>query len=150
MFLFTSNLEAGAILAELETGNAFADPVAVDAVCRNWIRAAGVAPELVGRIGCFLVFRPLSEQARVEIVTITIARVAEEYGLTVGYIAPSVVACILNQVRTDQFGTRPYEYLVDDLLGPAFVQAARAKIGSRVSVRGESSFECAALTEPVM
>ena len=51
MFLFTSNLEAGAILRELDSQSAFADLVAVDAVCRNWISAAGVAPELVGRMG---------------------------------------------------------------------------------------------------
>lgn len=126
VFIFTSNLDATGILQELETRKGFGQREIVDSVCRSRLRAAGVAPELAGRIGCFLVFRPLDRQARVEIVTLAITRVAEEYGLRVNRIDPTVVADILRTCSSEGFGARPDEYLVDELLGPCLAEAAAA------------------------
>ena len=151
IFIFTSNLDATGILADLEGRNGFGSPAVVDQVCRSRLRAAGLAPELVGRIGCFLVFRPLTADARVEITTLAIVRVAEEYGLRVARIAPAVVTHILEEARGDGFGARPDEYLVDEVLGACFGQAAQAADGD-VEVTGGPPFACVALkseTEPI-
>jgi hypothetical protein len=140
-FIFTSNLDSTGILEDLESRNAFGNRAVVDQVCRNRLRAAGLAPELVSRIGCFLVFRPLTTEARVEIITLAITRVAGEYGLHVVRIAPSVVTYLLEQARSDGFGARPDEYLVDDVLGECFSAVARDMRGS-VKVIGGPPFNC--------
>ena len=148
IFIFTSNLDASSILQDLEVRNAFGDATLVDEVCRRRLRAVGIAPELIGRIGCFLVFRPLTTCTRAEIVALTIARVAEEYGLQVAHIEPSVIVSILNQTRADGLGARPDEYLVDDLLGAAFAQAAAAHVRSPVEMCGGPPFRCVPSSKP--
>lgn len=143
IFFFTTNLDSAGILRELETREAFDQPGVVDQVCRSHLRAAGVAPELVGRITAFLVFRPLSAETRAEIVALAIARVAEEYGVQVEYIEPAVIARILARAQSDGFGARPYEYLVDEVLGETLAHAAAS--GATASIRlGVPPFQCAA------
>lgn len=134
IFLFTSNVDATGILQEIETRNVFGNRAAVDAVCRTRLRSAGVAPELVGRIGCFLAFRSLDQEARAEVVTLAIRRVAEEYGVHVVRIAPTVVADILRSSSSEGFGARPDEYLVDERLGPCFADAAATGLKEPVAV----------------
>lgn len=135
IFYFTSNLDANAILKELEERNAFDNPSLVNEICRNHLRVAGMAPELIGRIGCFLAYRPLRPEARAEIVTLAVARVAAEYGLKVSWIEPSVIASILSASERNKFGARPDEYMVDELLGHTFAEAAAS--GQRRSVEVE-------------
>jgi hypothetical protein len=142
IFIFTSNLEARGILEELVERNGFDNASRADDVCRRHLRAAGVAPELLGRVRRFLVFQPLGARIRMEIITLAIAHVAEEYGLRVDRIAPSVVASIMEQARSNEFGARPDEYLVDELLGEVFADAASAHTGAPVEVCGPP-FECA-------
>lgn len=142
IFIFTSNLDSADILTALAAGDSFADPVAIDDVCRRHLRTAGIAPELLGRVGTFLVFRPLSPETRAEIVTLAVARVAEEYDVTVARVEPSVIAHVLAQTRDEGFGARPDERLVDDLLGDAFIRAARAFRGTPVMVCGGPPFSC--------
>ncbi len=142
MFIFTSNLDAGGILQDLKTRNAFGHRSAVDAVCRNRLRAAGVAPELIGRIGCFLVFRPLDREARAEIVTLAITRVAEEYGVRVTGIDPTVVADILKASPDEGFGARPDEYLIDELLGSCLAEAAAAGLEQPALVEAGPPYRC--------
>lgn len=148
VLVFTSNLDATGILQELETRGAFGNRAVVDAVCRNRLRAAGVAPELVGRIGCFLVFRPLNREARAEVVTLAIGRVAEEYGLRVTRIDPVVVAGILTVCPSEGFGARPDEYLVDELLGPCLAEAAVAGLKEPVAVIAGPPWRCVRAEEP--
>jgi ATP-dependent Clp protease ATP-binding subunit ClpA len=52
-------------------------------------------PEFTGRIGAFLVFLDLSERTRAEIIALSVSRIAEEYGLTVERVAPTVIAHLL-------------------------------------------------------
>jgi hypothetical protein len=145
VFVFTSNLEAEAIVSELEELGGFEDASVVDRVCRARMRAAGISPELVGRISAFAAFRPLSAEARAEIATLGVARVAEEYGLRVERVAPEVVLAVLAGSQAEGFGTRPDEYWIDEHLGPAFLSAAAAGTGAAVEVRGGPPFECVAL-----
>jgi hypothetical protein len=123
VFLFTSNSQAYGILEDLEQRQVFANRATVDAVCRKHLQLAGVAPELLGRIGGFLVFRPLKDAVRAEIVTLAIARVAEEYGVRIAHIDPTVVSTILCTSSDRQFGARPDEFIIDDMLGSCFAQA---------------------------
>lgn len=146
LFLFTSNLDVSGILQDLEERDAFGNFAVVDEVCRSRLHAAGISSELVGRIACFLVFRPLTANTRAEIVTLAIARVAEEYGLRVGRIEPSVVVSVLEQIRSVDFGARPYEHLIDDLLGACFANVAATHIHPLVEVYGPP-FQCVLLDD---
>jgi hypothetical protein len=142
IFFFTSNLDATAILRDLEVQNAFENEAVVDRVCRGHLQAAGIAPELVGRIGYFLVFRPLTPKARTEIMTLAVARVAAEYGLEVVYIEPQVIGELLERARTGDFGARPDEYLADEVLGACFARTAAAGLQGPVVVRGKGTYWC--------
>lgn len=141
VFMFTSNLDAKSILDELETRNAFGNRAVEDDVCRRRLHAAGIAPEIVGRIGRFLVYRPLSPETRAEIVALAVAEVAEEYGLRVTYVEPSVIVELMQKSRSQSFGVRPERFLIDDVLGGAFAKAAEQGVSDSVVVVGPP-FEC--------
>jgi ATP-dependent Clp protease ATP-binding subunit ClpB len=123
IFIFASNHESQSILAQLTERGAFDAPEVVNDSCRHQLVRSGVAPELVGRIGSFLVFQLLTKQTRAEIATLSIVRVAEEYGLRVCNIEPrSSAESALSQ--STSFGARPVEYSTEDLLGDAFAHAS--------------------------
>lgn len=142
IFLFTSNLDCGEILKDLEEANGFEDAGKVDAVCRRRLRAAGLPPELIGRIGTFLVFQPLTSKTRAEIVTQAVARVAAEYGLRVERIEPSVIVAVLQSSKSQGFGARTDEYVVDDLIGDALARAAADGLKGPICVTGGPPFGC--------
>ncbi len=147
VFMFTSNLDAKEILEELETRKAFGNRLVEDEVCRRRLHAAGIAPEIVGRIGRFLVYRPLSPEVRAEIMALAITEVAEEYGLRVIYVEPSVIVHLMGNVRSKGFGVRPERFLIDDMLGGAFAKAARQGVGSPVKVVGPP-YDCVPHEDP--
>jgi len=136
VFMFTSNLDAKEVLDELESRNAFGDRAVEDEVCRRRLNAAGITPEIVGRIGRFLVYRPLSAETRAEIMALAIVEVAEEYGVQVGYIDPSVIISLMEKVRSQSFGVRPERFLIDDALGGVFAAIANEGIVFPVRVMG--------------
>lgn len=140
VFIFTTNQDAKSILDELESRNAFGDRAIEDEVCRRRLHAAGIAPEIVGRIGRFLVYRTLSQQARATIVALAVSEVAKEYGLNVTYIEPSVIVEVMRQSRSEGFGIRPEKFLIDDMLGGTFAEAA--KQGGRNIVVSGPPFSC--------
>jgi hypothetical protein len=123
VFFFTSNIDATEALAEVDTAPHPGE--STDTICRRHLVAKGVKQELVGRIGAFLPFRPLSARARAEIATAAVARAATEYGLTVMKVDPEVISGIVNRPY-DDLGARPDEYYIDDLLGPEFARYAAA------------------------
>ena len=141
VFMFTSNLDAKDILDELESRTAFGNRAVEDEVCRRRLHAAGVAPEIVGRIGRFLVYQTLSSEIRAEIVALAIFEVAKEYGLRVAYVEPGVIVELMQKARSQSFGVRPERFLIDDLLGGAFAKAAKQDVSSSVVVVGPP-FEC--------
>jgi hypothetical protein len=146
IFVFTSNLDSKAILDELESRQAFGDRGIEDEVCRRRLRAAGIAPEIVGRIGRFLVFRSLSPEIRAEIVTLAVAEVAEEFGLKVARVDPQVIVDLMRKARSDDFGVRPERSLIDDVLGGAFAEAAKNGLPNPVKVIGPP-YACVAHSE---
>jgi ATP-dependent Clp protease ATP-binding subunit ClpA len=141
IFMFTSNLDAKEILDELESRNGFGNRAIVDEVCRRRLHAAGMAPEIVGRIGRFLVYRPLTPSIRAQIVALAVADVADEYGVDVAYVAPEVVVDLIQKARSESFGVRPERFLIDDCLGGVFAQAAAQRMANPVDVMG-TPFRC--------
>jgi len=141
VFIFTSNLDAKAILTELETRQAFGNRPVEDDVCRRRLHATGIAPEIVGRIGRFLVYRPLSAETRAEIMALAIVDVAKEYDVEVAYIDPKVIIHLMQEVRSQSFGVRPERFLIDDLLGGVFSKVAKQGVAGPVQVTGPP-FHC--------
>ena len=148
VFMFTSNLDAKSILDELESRDAFGERSVEDEVCRRRLHAAGIAPEIIGRIGRFLVYRPLSPNTRAEIMAMAIAEVGQEYGLNVTYVEPTVIIDLMQKARSTAFGVRPERYMIDDCLGGVFAHAAETNVSGPVRIAGPP-FECVAheLTE---
>lgn len=136
VFVFTSNQAADEIELALAAAGDEPEPFTVDAVCRRALGRAGVAPEIVGRIGCFLAFRPLSDRTLAEIVTLAIAEVATEYGITLASIDPAVVSMVLGAAHGSAHGARPYEYVIDARVAPAFVggRASGAGVPMRLTI----------------
>lgn len=144
IFIFTSNIDASGILTELEQRGAFDESAVVDEVCRNRLKVAGIAPELVGRISCFLVFQPLSPEVQAEVVTLAIVNVGREYGVEVGRIEPTVIIAIMEATRSANFGARPFEYFIEEMLGLCFAEAVSAELPKPVEVQGPP-FACASV-----
>ena len=136
VFFFTANLDSRAILDELEEQDGWEKPRVIEAVCRRRLTQVGLRPELVGRIACFLPFRPLSAEARAEIAALAIVAVAAEYGLTVSRVEPPVIWQVLAEDPVGDFGARPLEYAIDEILGEVFARTAAAGGAGSVAVLG--------------
>lgn len=130
VFFFTSNLDSAGILAELEDNRAYDDVEHLYTICQRRLRQAGIRSELIGRIGEFLVFCPLSEQTRAEILTLSVVKVAKRYGIHVRRVQPEVISSLLEKSHGQDFGVRPTERLVDRELGPVFARCSRHPLGS--------------------
>lgn len=124
VFIFTSNLENESLVDEATRQDAFDNPTLIDKLCRHSLQSIGIAPELIGRIGGFLLFKPLSELAKAQVVAHAVRNIGEEYGVRIQYVDPAVVAAILDQTSCHSFGARPYEYMTDSLLGGILAKAA--------------------------
>lgn len=139
VFFFTSNIEITDIIAELDAAGT---PVpSADSVCRRHLTSARLRPELTGRIGTFLVFRPLSARARAEIATAAVASVAAEYGLTVIRVAPEIITTIVSRPY-DDLGARPDMYYIDDLLSAEFSRYAATSGQPTVAIEASPAPTC--------
>jgi ATP-dependent Clp protease ATP-binding subunit ClpA len=139
VFFFTSNVEISDIVAELDAAGTPAP--SVDSVCRRHLTTAKVRPELAGRIGTFLVFRPLSARARAEIATAAVASVAAEYGLTVMRVAPEIITAVVSRPY-DDLGARPDTYYIDDLLSAEFSRYAATGGKPRIAIESRPAPTC--------
>ena len=136
IFIFTSNHDATEVIGDADalTTDVYEHRFEVDDIARKRLLEARVAPEIIGRLSRFLLFLPLDEQTRAAIVTLAVQESAEEYGLSVTYIEPSVIIEVMRVATDGGFGARPIRYLVDDLLGRAFVAAVAEDLNGK-SVR---------------
>ena len=146
VFMFTSNLDTKEFMDELESHDDFGNRSVEEDVCRRRLLAAGVAPEFVGRIGRFLVYRSQSAETRAEKVARAVAEVAQEYGVEVGGVDPKVVTHLVERVRSEGFAARPERFLVDDELGDVFAGVARRGLWGPVQVMGPP-FTCSSIVE---
>jgi len=116
LFVFTSNLACSPILEEIgqrSDAHSMTDH-AVNTICRRHLRSAGILPEILGRIGTFLVYHPLSEEARAEIVALSIQRVARQFGVTITHVDPASILALHAEIGGNDFGSRPVEQVVED------------------------------------
>ena len=148
VFMFTSNLDSGEMLDELETRNGFGNHAVEDEVCRRRLHAAGIAPEIVGRIGRFLVYQPLSTEVRAAIMALAVSEVAAEYGLEVTYVEPGVIVELMRKLKSQNFGVRPGRYIIDEMLGKAFLDAAKQSLECALTVSGPP-FKCVSSSTPL-
>ncbi|MDR1189705.1 MAG: AAA family ATPase [Bifidobacteriaceae bacterium] len=114
ILLFTSNKDADAVgrLAE-----------APDAALRAFLRDHGYPPEIVGRIGRVLVFRPLSAKVTARLVVLTVQRVVESWGLRLRRIDPAAVSSLVERAPV-RSGGRDVEYFVERELAAGLAEAA--------------------------
>jgi len=120
VLFFTTNLAADTVEAAVDADPLkYADPVARDALVRSTLRAAGTAPELVGRLDRLLVFRGLEDRHLDEVLRRTIRREADTFGLVPSTICPSVLAHLRSHAPDPGSGVRAWEYLTAATLGAA-------------------------------
>jgi len=142
IFVLTTNLEPQRIISEIGNMNAFDDAATTDHVCRTVLMSIGVAPELIGRVGCFLAFKPLEDRAMAEVVTLAIQNVAYEYGIKVAEVEPAVVAAVLDRIACQAFGARPFENGIDEMLGRVFHNAVVQGLCQPVKVLAGPPMAC--------
>jgi len=135
IFVFTSNLDASGIIKEIKLEDGSMQFASIDEVCRRRLKNSGIAPEIIGRISRFLVYFPLSREDRAKIIILSIAEIAEEYGLSLGDVAPNVVISIMNKLRGNDFGARPAKFLIDEELGAICMSAAQQGV-SKINIIG--------------
>lgn len=125
IFAFTSNLSADGIVREvaaLPAADAGRSDL-VSAICQRHLRDQRVPPELIGRISTYAVFRPISDEARLQIALSGLAAVAHEFGLQIVSVEPAALAQIVGGQEA-RLGARTDEYRIDALLGQQFAQLA--------------------------
>lgn len=127
MFFFTSNLDATGIVQAVDEAGPDADH---DALCRQRLKAIGIAPEIVERMGHCLVFQPIAEADRAQVVLAAVVETAREFGLEVRYVAPDLLLNLLQEGRHHSSGARAERRLISTRLGSAFVQARRAGLST--------------------
>ena len=140
IFFFSSNLQTDSIDRSLEQRQAYSVPEVVDEVCRSHLKTAGIPPELIGRIGHFLAFRPLNARSKAEIVAMEIRDAAREYGLDLGQVDPDVVVDVIQASKAHSFGARTYDYQIHRLLGRVFAQAGRERVTTPIRIKGPAPY----------
>lgn len=79
---------------------------------RNALVAAGMRREIAARFSDIICFKELAGDAIVDILMKEIQSCAEEYGLTIGYIAPEILQGLYDALQIDGFGARMIVRLV--------------------------------------
>ena len=103
-------------------------------LCRDHLLREGWPRDLVGRIGTFAVFDPLSEESQRGIAENAIHRLADEFGLTVESLPAVVVDVVRDLADASEIGARSLTYAARDLLVDAFADASRAGARGPVSL----------------
>lgn len=98
---------------------------------------AGVLKEIASRIGCFVEFKKLSDEAKVKILAKQVLTTAREYGLSLSYItAPILQALVDASVSENALTVRSYKSVIEGLLAPAFAEASSHYGGQLVRLEG--------------
>jgi energy-coupling factor transporter ATP-binding protein EcfA2 len=122
VFLFTSNLPLAVEDADSMTQ---AD---ITRACRTQLARpthghSAMPPEIAARFTDILLYRELGDQEKVDILALTILRVAEQYDLNVKHIDADLLQTIVDEVNVSN-GVREAEYALESMLGAAFAAFA--------------------------
>lgn len=123
IFIFTSNLDAQNILNDIMETNKECDLIEQDFIARKRCVDAGIAPEIVGRMGIFVVYKPIDDASRAHIVVSSMQEIAEEFGLELKHIDPNIVLDILHHQSSNHFGARLDKMLIEDMISDALIEA---------------------------
>lgn len=130
IFLFTSNIPID--MEKYESLSCFEQLE----MCRDAFTKHCGKPEISGKIGNFLVFRPLSEDAMTDIVIKFIREELESYDLVLSHVDEYLMADFLKQ-RT-KYGARGIRSLVGEAVGRHLLKNRRITClkGRRISLVG--------------
>lgn len=126
ILIFTSNLSIALPRQQSAMPNAsdpFQTALEADTLARTALRESGYLPELIGRIGRFVAFAPLSESAKIGIAMKIVEEEARQYRLEVHHISSAIIQELMQQF-SDASGARAYRTLVNVFLGPCFCRMA--------------------------
>ena len=123
ILIFTSNLSVALPRQISDAIDPFQMALETDMLARTALQRSGYLPELIGRIGRFVAFAPLSGSAKIGIAVKTVEEEARQYRLKVKHISSAIIQELLQQF-SDASGARVYRTLVNVFLGPCFCQIA--------------------------
>lgn len=93
--------------------------------CREHLLLEGWPAELVGRIGSFAFFWPLSQSSLRDVAEDAIRALAQEFGLEIEAMAPVLADVVQDLADASEVGARALNYAARDLLIKTFADAAR-------------------------
>lgn len=125
IFIFTSNLDASGVLEEIKRNNIESNAIAQDQVARKRFVSAGIPKELIGRMGLVVVYQPIARKYRANVVLSTIKEIGNEFGVTINYVEPTIVASILKHKSSGDFGARMERIRIENMLGSALLTASQ-------------------------
>ena len=107
------------------------------------VEAKVFRPEIMGRIDKAYLFNPLKGIVAAEIALLKISKLAQQYGLTVEFVAPELVMQTLEaNLKVSQFGIRELERILFDQFAAPMVEAHNKKAKSiRFDVGASGKFE---------
>lgn len=85
--------------------------------CRKTLVAGGFKPEVAGRISYFFEYHSLSEEDIKKILLLGFKNKATEYGIKVVDMSDELKNDIFTHYNHSDFGVRPLEYALDEILG---------------------------------
>lgn len=80
-------------------------------------------------------------------MALSLVRVAGEYGLVISQIAPETLTSLLKRANCKEFGARPDEYLIDEVLGDTFARVAEQYGSQPVKLTGTVDYQCVPVNE---
>ncbi len=130
IMLFTSNIPIDKEKYEAATGFERSE------MCRDAFTRHCGRPEISGKIGNFLVFSPLSDDALTDIVIKFVREELDCYGLTLGHIDEYLMADYLKQKT--KYGARGIRGLVNETVGRHLIGYIRnaPQRGKKISLSG--------------
>jgi S1-C subfamily serine protease len=101
---------------------------------RDVLTKDGFSSEWCGRLNSLLVYNPLTPEAVIRIAKQEIDKLAANYGLEVGFIAPALLAEIAGETAETEFGARPIKDNVAKELGKLMIKARKDKVNDKIAV----------------
>ena len=92
-------------------------------------------PEIAARFTDILLFRELSDQDRVAILTLSILRVAEQYDLHIRRIHPKLLQAVADELDARN-GVREAEGALESMFGAALANFADATSNTEAALLG--------------
>jgi len=95
------------------------------AQARHMLIQGGMLPEIVGRMGCCVLFSSLKPDDLLLIVADKIRGCAFAFGLRINRLSPLLVADIATKTVSSSFGVRTIEQLTEQIIAPKILDALR-------------------------